>query len=309
MIFFAGLDGHTPRHGARAQHGYVRTVLDPLFGRLLEAMREYDAHRSDLLEHYTFILTSDHGNAQARADKHHTVPDSEIAAMLREQGRLPYYFQSGDRLRAVDTILLNHGGSLHMAVKNGETRNWYDPPRLHDDLFAIGMAMVDASKTARGFLHPGWLDIVLVKDIDNKRYLVLKEHKVYEAEKFFDPASNRDYYPDGAARVLGHYSQRSADLILLPSIDEGFHFAHAKPRPGVHGGLTLHDSLTACAFSGKRVDIKSLLTRSLTDIAPTIASLFDANIPSAQGTAMPVITKSQSFQLFSTYGLNNGSEQ
>ena len=307
MIFLPGLDGHTHRHGARAQHGYVRTVLDPLFGRLLETLRDYDPQRSDLLHHYTFVLTSDHGNAPATADKHHAVTTADVAAILREHGRHPYFFESSERLKAVDAILLNHGGSMHIAVKNGDTHHWYDPPRLKADLFALGLALNDASGTARGRLHPGWIDLILVKDIDKKRYLVLKDHKVYEAGKYFAHPQHRAAYPDAAARAAGYFAQRSADLVLLPAADLGFHFTTGSPRQAVHGGLSSHDSLCAMVFAGKRIEPGAIPAGSITGLAPTIAALFDTTLPSAQGEAFPFIAKKSAFTLFDSNGEQDGN--
>jgi len=311
MVFFAGLDGHTHRHGVRAQHGYVRTVLDPLFGRLIEALREYDPPHTDILHDYTFVLTSGHGNAQAISDKHHAVASTDIAAILREHGRLPFFFETQERLKSVDCILLNHGGSMHIAVKNGETHNWYDPPNLRNDLFALGVALFDASRKPRGLIHPDWLDLILIKDNENKRYLVLKDHKVYEAEKFFLNKQYRNSYPDAPSRLCGHFAQRSADIILLSNYDQGFHFTVKNPRASIHGGLAAHDSLAAMLFSGNRINPQIIPEASITQLAPTIASLFDTNITSAQGEPLPIVSKSSLMQLFSEdlYNRpNNGSD-
>ena len=299
MIFLPGLDGHTHRHGARAQHGYVKTVLDPLFGRLLDALREHDPARSDLLNHYSFVLTSGHGAAACRQDTQHAVTNELVAGILRDNGRIPHYFATSERLKSVDCILLNHGGSLHIAVKNGETRHWYDPPRLRQDLFALGAALFDASRASRCGVHPDWLDLILVKDAESKTYLVLKDHKVYNADKFFSAKQHRNDYPAGAARACGHFAQRSADLILLSNYGQGFHFTDSDPLAAAHGGLSSSDSLATMAFAGKRVNATFIPEACITQSAPTIASLFDTPMPTAQNDPLPIITRTSLSNLFS----------
>jgi predicted AlkP superfamily pyrophosphatase or phosphodiesterase len=284
MAYFPGLDGHTHRHGPKTQAGYIRTVLDPLFGRLLDALME--RHK---LDEYNFFLTSDHGHAQTRDVRTHWVTDETVAAILRENGRRPFFLKGEERLKSVDTILLNQGGGMHIAVRNAETRHWYDPPRLREDLLALGVALIDASKKQRGQLHPGWLDIALVKDQESKRYIVLRDHKVYAPEKFFSFHAHKEKYPDAVRRLDGYFSQRSADLVLLSNYDSGFYFSADHPKAGTHGGLDRQDSLVPLIVSGPNVRECAIPEASIVDVAPTIAAIFGAKLTTAQGKPLPIL--------------------
>ena len=281
-FFLPGLDGYTHLHGARSQSGYVRTVLDPLIGQLLEAVG-----RKRPLEQYTFLLTSDHGHADVRSDRRHCVTNEDVAAVLREQGRRPFFFQSIENLKHVDIVLLNQGGSMHIMVQNGETFRWYDPPRLREDNIDLAVACHDASQKSLGPLAPDWLDIALIKDLERACYLVLRGRKLYEPDKYFAAPANRLRWPNAERRLLGAFSQRSADIILLPNYDQGFYFsADQQPHSGQHGNLSHHDALVPLLLAGPRVNPGTIHAASIVDVAPTLAAAFGTPFPTAQGKAL-----------------------
>ena len=291
MVFFPGLDGHSHRHGPDAQQKYLQEVLDPIFGELLTALAEHHP-----IEHFTFILTSDHGHAPVRPDPEYRITYNHMSHILRKNHRKPTPLLPGVKLRDRDVIMMEHGGSMHLAVKNGATMNWYDPPRMHQDLLRLGVDIVDASKESVKNLHPDWLDIVLVKDLESKRYLVLREHKVYTCEKFFEHNRFKPLYPDAVNRIGGYFSQHSPDLILLSNYERGFYFDSDGEFSGHHGGLSFLDSSVPLIFSGFHISEREITSASIVDISQTIASLFSTNHSTSESKPLPVLSSpSESF--------------
>lgn len=286
MAYLPGMDGHTHRYGPKAQGGYLKTVIDPLLGMLFESLGERRQ-----LKDFTFVLTSDHGHAAVTPDKAHRISADDVGAILREHGRTPFIGHQGQGLRSFDTILMPHGGSMHISVKNRITRRWYDLPELKTDLFPLALAFMDAAKSERFNVAPGWLDIALVKDHISHRYLVVRDHKVYTVEKFFAAPAHVEKYPDGARRVRGLYNRYSPDLVLLSNYDNGFHFSPNHTRSGMHGNLAAGDSVVPILFSGPNIAARRVAEGSIVDVAPTICSMFGATLHSAEGNVLDVYSK------------------
>jgi predicted AlkP superfamily pyrophosphatase or phosphodiesterase len=282
-FYFPGVDGFSHRHGPDAAREFITGTLDPIVGRILTAL----AKRHPLKEFF-FVLSADHGQAKVIPDSAHNVKQEIIRRILGSLGC--ELFVSGDPSgpKPFSSVAFTHGGSFFIYLKNNESHNWYDPPRMRADLIDIAAEIAVIANKPYKCLQPGWLDIVLIKDYANGRYVVLNDRKVFEAVTFFNTPSNSHKYPDGARRVQGLFSKRSPDIILLPDYEKGFYFGK-KNDPGQHGGLSREDSLVPLLFAGPGINSGIFPGAvSIVDVAPTIAAIFDVSLDSADGRILPL---------------------
>ncbi len=282
-FYFPGVDGFSHRYGPDAEKEFLTGTLDPIIGKIRDAL----SARHDLDEFY-FVLSADHGQTRVTPDKAHNVKSEFIRRLLASMGLDLYVPGDSAGPKPTTAVALTQGGSFFIYIKNRETRNWYDPPRFRQDLVDVAAEIASASRKAYGPLHPGWLDIVLIKDYENERYVVLDSRKVYEADSYFSTPGHKHKYPDGARRIKGLFSKRSPDLILLANYNQGFFFGK-KNDPGQHGNLSREDSLVPLMFSGPEVNPGWLPENSsIIDVAPTIAALFGVQLNSADGRILPI---------------------
>ena len=118
------VDDFQERHASmnEIQAHYARTVLDPLMGRLISALKELGAYEDTI-----FILTSEHGFI--RIQKH--IPDDTLAHSLRGQFKLPNWLRGNSR---ADAIIMPGACTKEVYLKNRQSGKWMDPPRLLADV-------------------------------------------------------------------------------------------------------------------------------------------------------------------------------
>ncbi len=104
------------------QSHYVKTVLDPLMGRLLSALKELGIYGESI-----FILVSEHGSIRIR--KH--IPDDTLEHSLRDHFKLPSWLRSNSR---ADAVVMPGACTKEVYLKNRQTAKWMDPPRLLEDV-------------------------------------------------------------------------------------------------------------------------------------------------------------------------------
>jgi hypothetical protein len=104
------------------QNHYVQTVLDPLMGRLIGALKKLGIYQETI-----FILVSEHGSI--RIQKH--IPDNTLGHSLRDHFKLPNWLRSNSR---ADAIIMLGACTKEVYLKNRKTGNWMDPPRLLADI-------------------------------------------------------------------------------------------------------------------------------------------------------------------------------
>jgi predicted AlkP superfamily pyrophosphatase or phosphodiesterase len=282
-FYFPGIDGFSHRHGPDAERDFLTNTLDPILGRVLGAL----AKRRSLEEFY-FILSADHGQTKVIPDAAHNVKSELVRRLLASFGLDLYIPGDPSGPKPASAVAFTQGGSFFIYLKNGETHNWYDPPRMRLDLIETAAHIAAAARKTYGPLQPGWLDIALIKDYRNERYVVLDSHKVLEPDSYFATPGHKWKYPDGARRVRGLFSKRSPDLILLANYEQGFFFGKWND-PGQHGNLSREDSLVPLMFAGPGIG-PGLLPEdaSILDVAPTIAALFSVRLPAADGRILPL---------------------
>jgi arylsulfatase A-like enzyme len=101
---------------------YTRTVLDPQIGRVIRFLKSIDQY-----DQTVFILLSQQGSLKIR--KH--IPNHTLADSLSPAYTLPSPMTSNQQAEAV--IMLG-ACTKEVYLKNRETKNWMDPPRLLEDV-------------------------------------------------------------------------------------------------------------------------------------------------------------------------------
>jgi hypothetical protein len=104
------------------QKYYAQTVLDPLMGRLISALKKLGIY-----EDIIFILASEHGSL--RIQKH--IPDDTLTNSLGGHFKLPNWLRSNSR---ADAIIMLGACTKEVYLKNRRTTEWMDPPRLLADI-------------------------------------------------------------------------------------------------------------------------------------------------------------------------------
>jgi len=276
-IYLPGLDGHCHEHGPAAQEKYLREQLDPALGRLLHALGDRYS-----MERYYFVLTSDHGQAAIPRDSSCAIGLEAVSGIMATMNLDCYKPGVRKNPKRVSVIAAPQGGSLHLYIKNLESGHWYDTPRLQQDLLEVAKKLVETNEKETAGVPPGWIDLLLVSDRNRGTYLVIKGKKVYEPEKFF-LKGNAKKYPNAAARLTGLQSRRSADIIILPDYERGFHFGKASDR-GQHGNLCADDSISSMIFAGPGIAPGYFPEdTTLLDVSPTLASFYKIGMQNTDG--------------------------
>lgn len=104
------------------QKHYAQTVLDPLMGRLISALKDLGIYEDTI-----FILASEHGSI--RIQKH--IPDDTLAHSLRDHFKLPNWLRSNSR---ADAVIMLGACTKEVYLKNRQTGKWMDPPRMLADV-------------------------------------------------------------------------------------------------------------------------------------------------------------------------------
>jgi hypothetical protein len=245
--YFMELDHHSHIHGPSSQPAYLREVIDPCVGRMLDALAK---HR--MLEGTLFALVSDHGQIEVAPDDRHAIRlgfpfDRELGHVFAALGLDVHDVPGEDP--ACDAVLGLNGGLGHVYLQR-RTGRWADPPQYTEDVLPVAQAFFEMSKL--GLYEKelqGSLELVLVRDAEREGWQ--GEYRVYLEDGHTQ--SLGDYlaahpeldYPDGAARIQLAASAMSGDLILVAK--EGFYFS--TPMAGMHGGLTRGESEVSLTFA------------------------------------------------------------
>lgn len=279
MVYMSGLDGYSHRHGPGTTEMYCKKFLDPMMGRIMEAV---DARVG--LDNCRFMLTADHGQAEVKPDKAYMLHDVDFERMIESLGRTPYWHKSKNQIEASNLIFRNEGGSMHLYVKNSKTGRWDTPPAM-EDLMETADAFMKLSGKPFEHIAPDWIDLILIKDPETDKYRVWRDGALSGAEEYF--ADREEHYPDAAARLQGYAGPRSADVILQANYSQGFYFSDAL-HGGQHGSLTKEDSLVPFVVSGAGVANGTVKRGSIIDASPTAAAMLGLTIPGADGTPVAV---------------------
>jgi hypothetical protein len=249
--YFMGLDHHSHAHGPSSQPGYLRGVIDPQVGRLLEALAAHGMLRGAL-----FVLVSDHGQVEVTPDDRHSIRlgfpfDRELGHVFSALGLDVHDIPGEDP--ACDAVMGLNGGLAHVYLQHRAGR-WADPPRYTEDVLPVAQAFFDMNET--GMYEDelqGSLELVLVRDAapSGAHESWQGEYRAYlgggQTQPFADYLAGHPEidYPDAVNRIRLATSVMSGDLLLVAK--EGFYFA--TPMLGMHGGLLRGESEVVLTFA------------------------------------------------------------
>ncbi len=247
--YFMGLDHHSHVHGPASQPAYLRDVVDPQIGRLLDELET-----RGMLAGALFVLVSDHGQIEVAPDDRHSIRlgfpfDRELGHVFAALGLDVHDVPGEDP--ACDAVMGLNGGLAHVYLQHRAAR-WADPPRYADDVLPVAEAfrqMNESGKYEESL--KGSLDLILTRDAGRDGWQ--GEYRVYlgggQTQPFGDYLAARPEldYADPVNRIRLAASSLTGDLILAANGREGFYFGG--PTTGVHGGLLPGESEAVLTFA------------------------------------------------------------
>ena len=257
MAYFMGLDHHSHLHGPGSQSEYLRDVIDPQIGLLLDALV-----RHGMLDGALFALVSDHGQVDAVPDDRHSLRlgfpfDLELVHIFNALG-LDVHDIPGEDPNC-DAVMGLNGGLAHVYLQRRDGR-WADRPRYAEDVLPVAEAFrqMDAQGRYAEELHDT-LDAILVRNVERDGWEA--EYRAYVGEGRTQPLA--DYlaarpelnYVDPVDRLRSAAGATGGDLLLVAKGREGYYFGG--PTRGVHGGLLPGESDPVLTFGYPGGDAES----------------------------------------------------
>ncbi|MEA3338875.1 MAG: alkaline phosphatase family protein [Chloroflexota bacterium] len=247
--YFMGLDHHSHVHGPASQPAYLREVVDPQIGRLLDALE-----MRGMLAGALFALVSDHGQIEVAPDDRHSIRlgfpfDRELGHVFAALGLDVHDLPGEDP--ACDAVMGLNGGLAHVYLQHRAAR-WADPPRYADDVLPVAEAfrqMNESGKYEESL--KGSLDLILIRDAEREGWQA--EYRVYlgggQTQPFVDYLATHPEldYADPVNRIRLAASALTGDLILAANGRAGYYFGG--PTTGVHGGLLPGESEAVLTFA------------------------------------------------------------
>ena len=291
-LYFGGNDGNSHHNGVGSQSAYLRGVVDLQMGRLLDALQQ----QHDTNDIY-FIISADHGQTGfPRGGSHKFIWTDRIELMLNDTG--PDTIVDGGEKSAIRedanvVYAIGNGACLFVYARNRATNKWTDAPRTEQDVFPIANAMLRAAdpdlQKRPSYIGP-FLDFIALRTAPDQPYRIYANDPPYDrpgrltpAEEFF--ADRQDTHPGGADHLAGlQHPDRGPDILMALDYDRGGYYFSDGPHLGNHGSMSPEDIYIPLVISGPRVRSGTVPTARAIDIAPTIASIFGLDMPSADGT-------------------------
>lgn len=264
VVYFPGVDlyTHLAEPALESQQDYLRAVVDPAIGRILDAYAAAGA-----LEATYVLLVSDHGHTPVLADERHALATDE------ERDPPAVLAAAGFRLRAFRTrldddeqdyqaVLAYQGAMAYVYLADrstcpapGQRCDWLRPPRLAEDVLAVVRAFDDANRTGAHVPElRGTLDLIMAREPRPPGMDALP-FEVWDGTRLVPVAEYlaRHPRPDLLAfeermrgLAAGPYGHRAGDVLLLAKsgmerpIEDRFYFS-GKYRSW-HGSPTAQDS-------------------------------------------------------------------
>ncbi|MBN2005845.1 MAG: alkaline phosphatase family protein [Anaerolineae bacterium] len=249
LAYFMGLDHHSHLHGTGSQPDYLRDVLDPQIGQLLDALARYG-----MVENTLFILASDHGQVDAVADDRHSLRlgfpfDIELIHIFNALG-LDVHDKPGEDPNC-DAVMGLNGGLAHVYLQN-RARRWADPPDYVKDVLPVAEAFHRMNTEGRYAeeLHDT-LELILIRNVERDGWRA--NYDAYLGDERTQPLADHLaqhpelVYVDPVNRLHLAASEVSGDLLLVARGRDGYYFG--APIHGVHGGLLPGESDPVLTFA------------------------------------------------------------
>lgn len=172
-VYFPGVDlyTHVAQDPLRDQLRYLRQVIDPAVGEVLDAYRKAGA-----LNDTWVMFVADHGHTPVLPDDAHalgTEGDDEPPAVLRRAGfRVrPFHLEVDSAEQDFQAVVAYQGAFAYVYLAdrstcaNAGTRcDWNRPPRLQQDVLPVARAFHEAARTGAGVpALRGAIDLVFAR--------------------------------------------------------------------------------------------------------------------------------------------------
>ncbi|WP_081713913.1 alkaline phosphatase family protein [Cystobacter fuscus] len=173
VVYFPGVDlyTHVASEPLEQQRRYVREVLDPLVGRVLDAYAE-----AGVLDDTYVLFVSDHGHTPVPGDDRHALSaqgEDEPTTVLERAGfRLrPLRLEVEPPARDFQAVVAYQGAMAYVYLADrstcpepGQRCDWNRPPRWEEDVLPVARAFHRANLTGEGAADmKGALDFVFAR--------------------------------------------------------------------------------------------------------------------------------------------------
>jgi arylsulfatase A-like enzyme len=277
------------------QKHYARTVLDPLMGRLIHGFKEIGSYQDTI-----FILVSEHGFLRIRK----YIPDDTLHHSLHHHFKLP---GRGISRRRADAVIMLGACTKEVYLKNRESGEWMDPPRLLADVKpAVDLILANPDVQAS-------INGLVIRQYPGERHEGVKESdqwwffdwRGYQESLGDDLAFRRSLHPLselanhfelGEYLVQGlrrQYTRETAPDIKLIN-KKGYYFERDLDKYGHHGSYYPDDCIVSFWVAGPglsriipgRHSLKN--TASTLDLVPMVTYILDLPVPQGLDGSNPL---------------------
>lgn len=230
---------------------YTQHVLDHLLGRLINFFKA-----NGVYDQTVFILVSQQGTIKIK--KH--LSDKMVSECLKDTFKLPGMLTSN---RDADAVIMPGACTKEVYLKNRETKNWLDPPRLLLDVKPAVDLLIDHPKIQEGLneivirRYPGERDEGVVKNQpwwafewrnyrNSQRTDMDFTRSLYPLEEMAQRFELNQYIAKGLNR---QYSRKTAPDIKLIN-KKGIYFERDVNKYGHHGSYYPDDTVVSFWIAG-----------------------------------------------------------
>jgi arylsulfatase A-like enzyme len=275
---------------------YVKTIIDPQIGRVIRFLKSIGQY-----DQTVFILLSQQGALRIR--KH--IPDHVLSDILSPAYILPSTTTSN---RQAEAVIMLGACTKEVYLKNRETKNWMDPPRLLEDV-QPAVDLILNNKSVRESLNA-----LVIRQYPGERRNGIKEDEQWwsmEWEPYIDGKRDRESFLRslrplknmahrfelGEFVVTGlnrQYTRETAPDIKLIN-KKGHYFERDMSKYGHHGSYYLEDLRVffwlAGPGMGKLYNGQHIqeATQSTLDLVPMVCHLLEIPIPEGLDGTDPLI--------------------
>lgn len=264
VVYFPGVDlyTHVAEDPLRDQLRYLRDVIDPAVGEVLDAYRAAGA-----LDDAWVMFVADHGHTPVLPDDLHalgTEGDDEPPAVLRQAGfRVrPFQLELDPEQQDFQAVVAYQGAFAYVYLADrstcaaaGTRCDWNRPPRLEQDVLPVARAFYEASRTGAGVpALRGAIDLVFARPPvapgqDAQPFQVWDGERLVPVGEYL-ARNPRPELLDLERRLeglaAGPYGHRAGDVLLLSRtgmqlpIEQRYYFSSR--YHSWHGSPTAQDS-------------------------------------------------------------------